>query len=903
MSTQSNSIILNLRESSNASCFGETNFTHRQELEKVKGLIDQRLKRLEDSSLGKDGIQQDAITILGSRGSGKTSFLKTLQQEVGRLNKDSICVLDIIDPTMIEQKGHVFLTIISQIRKVVNKQLDSDSCQVSCLRREWDDCLRELAAGLPTLDGISDGVSMDAWQDPEYIMNRGLEKVESAMKLASNFQKLVQRALKIIDKKAFVLMLDDIDIDFLIGWPVLETVRKYLIFPEIITVVSGDMRLFIKAIRKKQWKNFGKALLKNEGELLGHENSYNDLVTKMESQYLQKVLKPQLRHRLTTLLEKYQMDPKLSIEVENKELRVLYKEILNSYGIRNSVQLECYRSFLLNLPLRTQIQFLIKFIDIDFQEIHPRDVYDVFLSDLYEKEIDIDMAGSMPKYLYPIILKALVDSKKLNDVYQLQPITLDDSLNGCLMALTLLSSTHTQINPFLIFDYFVRVDYVRNIWSTLRYEEEHREESVREKLKKNRRTEMQTPSIEGLISHAGLYENRNLRDATCMMTAYLRAAINTQLGKESFIPYAGTVCLFGTADKAHGSTNKKEKRIDELEWIALIPASISQSNAKQGGLVTYSIYTLLGAIAELLQICQMRQNTEETNEAKEEHKQNLKKALAEMSQIRTFPMPGMMPYEGALLKNSGDIGGEKSTANNVDSKAVSDFAEKIQTWADQYPGKSISPHLLGKISTRAFYAMDSIDKDVSPKNLGEYMHQHLIAFMNAVLVEDVRENVGANLNLSNDNPRRNNKIFIENLKKVNGCNAPVDLYLSRWMLSCPLLLSYLQDDVELRDALTGFGIKDADLYTAPKSLFRGLSSVMIKQDENLSKSLFGCKSKQEQTIETLGKNGVTYDDFMESAPEDLEKRLKAFFRNKQQVTAANIGVLREYILKNSIPQW
>ncbi|MCD8079453.1 MAG: hypothetical protein LUF04_03295 [Bacteroides sp.] len=55
---------------------------------------------------------------------------------------------------------------------------------------------------------------------------------------------------------------DDVDTDFAKGWPVMETIRKYLTSPQLITILSGDINLYTLLIRKKQWENFGKPLLK-----------------------------------------------------------------------------------------------------------------------------------------------------------------------------------------------------------------------------------------------------------------------------------------------------------------------------------------------------------------------------------------------------------------------------------------------------------------------------------------------------------------------------------------------------------------------------------------------------------------------------------------------------------------
>ena len=82
-----------------------------------------------------------------------------------------------------------------------------------------------------------------------------------------------------------VLMFDDSDVDFKKSWPVLETIRKYLSIPEIIVILSGDLKFYRLSVRKQHWMNFGKGLLKNEYDKEANlDSSYKELVTEMESQ-------------------------------------------------------------------------------------------------------------------------------------------------------------------------------------------------------------------------------------------------------------------------------------------------------------------------------------------------------------------------------------------------------------------------------------------------------------------------------------------------------------------------------------------------------------------------------------------------------------------------------------------
>lgn len=226
------SIVINLQNSSNSKAFKESQQIHYYEFKKAVCWIDKSIGRLrplpeEDAFGGGEKLaaerQLNTISILGSRGSGKTSFLLSLLEKY-RANED-IQVLEILDPTLIEEKGHIFLSIISQITDLVSKKLDAGNYHPECAghtaQEIWRQKLRKLSSGLPSVDGVS-RPDESSWQDPDYIMDKGLRAIHAARNLEHNFRKLVDMALRILGKKAFLLPFDDIDVDFKKGWPVLE---------------------------------------------------------------------------------------------------------------------------------------------------------------------------------------------------------------------------------------------------------------------------------------------------------------------------------------------------------------------------------------------------------------------------------------------------------------------------------------------------------------------------------------------------------------------------------------------------------------------------------------------------------------------------------------------------------
>ena len=121
-----------------------------------------------------------------------------------------------------------------------------------------------------------------------FIMESGLSSVHSAFNLAQDFHCLVEKALMILGKKAFLLVLDDIDVDMHKGWDVLEMLRKYVNTQCIITILSGNLNLYSLNVRKHQWSQ-----LKDNREF--EEKGYDKIVNELEGQYLLKILKPEYR--------------------------------------------------------------------------------------------------------------------------------------------------------------------------------------------------------------------------------------------------------------------------------------------------------------------------------------------------------------------------------------------------------------------------------------------------------------------------------------------------------------------------------------------------------------------------------------------------------------------------------
>jgi len=806
--------ILDLQKSTDAKAFNKEEVLHLNEFERVLDWITKDIEAAQipderRSSIDRDR-RHDTITILGTRGSGKTSFILSILTHLEKAHPKTVEVLDIIDPTLIEEKGHIFLDVFSSIKDKVDTALEKQELGISneenLQRGQWHELIDKLAHGLPNIDGIGGNLTDAAWQDPEYIMQRGLRSVKAARELEKNFTKAISVALKILKKQAFVIAFDDIDIDFKKGWPVLELLRKYFVSKQLITILSGDMRLYSLSVRKRQWHNFGEDLLKYEASTPMQLERIRELVIETESQYLQKVMKPVRRVHLTTLQDKLRIYPGTRINVVNSEnnfapIQDVYQEIFNIHGIYNSYQVEIYRSFLLNSPIRMQIRFLEA--NILRAQKEKSSFIDPFISDLYEFGIDVDNVFASPQQLNIGILELLMREKILSETCQLQPITTKPSLNGALTGLTLLFSQSSQSNPSLSFDYFLRIGYIRNLLSSLHYEGKYlNDRSIR-------------PSLEDLCRHSGLLQDRVIKDNIGMVTSYMIAVRSLNGNKDR--PWAGIIPLRSLAGRGRLDENQKRTSIDVIAGkidpikraLIYFPLSISQSTLQQSGTVVYSFHMLLATITEFIR--------------KAKHG-DLFRGIGELSQIRSYPMPD---FDQAKL-HFDDINEQTQDSNHQgsSSNAYGILEDMIKAWVNQYPDRAIAPHLLGKISTRFFFAADTIQNIQREEKLGEVMHALTVSFLNSVLIEEIKERIPRpNINLNN--PRFSSRIFTSNLKNTS-LDMREKLDFSRWIFTCPLLIPYLDPKSSLINQIIDFGNGDFTTSAVNYSVYHDLMEIEPK---------------------------------------------------------------------------
>lgn len=818
------------------------------------------------------------ITLSGSRGTGKTTLLLSVSKSM-KTNNDfmEVLPLDVIDPTLIEEKGHIFLNVISMIKKLVeNKNPDEYDSQKF---QKWGMVLKDLAGGLPQLDGIQGGLDPGDWNDAQYVMYTGLKAVQSAIDLEFNFHEFVKLSLELLEKKFFILFFDDADNDFSKGWPVLETLRKYLTSPQLIILISGDLDLFSYLVRKKQWKNFGKELLKNEydrdsdRQMLSAHN-YPQMVEELESQYMVKLMSPRYRVTLDSVLAKLSRGEHIHVlsksKAEPQPVQMFYQAYLTTFwGIQSKMALHDYVNLFLSLPIRSQIELMRAFNRVS-DSLPPeraslnaaKALTDVFYSDLKSYEVDVWEMVNEYGEINIYILRFLLDTHLLDEGSQLYPKLSDVRLDSCVIALGCLLAERFNRRPYEIFDYIIRIAYPvsKSHWPMSGY------------LVEVDNKHFKRQSIDGLVDHAFLKYDYGMRKIASRESAYVLSFSDTNPYNEGLIPL-NTLNRYAKEGK-----ESKSMHIDllfnskDLSYtLAMIPTfAVRDSNHERG--TYFSFYNLLAAIGQLLQ-------NDITLIDKELHK---------LTTFRVYPSYYSHDEPGTDEESSyEDINQDVI----VDETKYGPLVHHFKEWRKSLEANSIQlpPYVLGRAMVRTQSSFTRID--TAGHYVGTLFHRMLVVFLNAVLVEEQNER-GSLQGMRLSNPVRSDNYLVGNIHAVFGPKFDANQdYFSYHLFRCPLILAYLDPKF----------IKDVGLTVPRYNIFEKLSQLKIKNADypkwdlptRVNRRVQPTQEDADRIVMLMKANNIKKDQVNKNSYMDY---VRPIFLNKQRPNkkneAALLGMIR-----------
>lgn len=747
---------------SDAAPYDEQSLIHRSKMEQIMEMWDQ----LYDNAV-EDGKNTDfhrfhnTISVFASRGAGKTTFLLSFLDRIKKDKGKDILCLSPIDPSLIETKQHPFINILASIQESVEDALNENFYSVRDKRfeerKKHEDCYNDLLKALPFIDGIGKDNVYDGWDDEEFISIQGMNKAKAFNKLEDTFHTYIKETLKLLDKKCIVVPFDDIDTDFKKGFEILEVLRKYITSGQIITILTGDLELYSKLVRKANWKCFDDDFLKKEMEYAGHKKEeFAEMINQLENQYLIKLLKPEYRIHLKTIRE-YLEEDDYSLEIiytdakKGKTIGKCYRDLLNRIGIssRNErVNTEiCH--FLLGLSLRGQVRILtlLNFNSIQKEKTDiTTGLLNVFANDINQKASNTKLLiNGTPVYTIEM-LKFLIHANALYTGSNFLPETNDDILNKALFAVGTKFNQLVRKNRFLIFDYWIRLSYIEVL-----------SERLGGKLSDR-------SMIKDLLEFSQLNANINLLKSVGLAQAFCNSKLNRNK-QENVETMAGTIFIGNNAPVLLSESN---------QVLSMLPM-LGTIDTRQHENVFISVYRLLAIIRETLFYSK--------NNGSDSLEEMLSKEAPYSNFLQPFFLDPVNRKEG--LANWNDV-----AIDIKEDDLWKTVITKLKEWAAER-SVEVSTSLLYHIFIRFYNTMLQIDEDDKYRSAGMKFNAYIVALLNAALVEEMAECgiPGINFNVIGDIET----IYIHNRKAVTASKMITTgkTYFYKWFAECPLLEVFL----------------------------------------------------------------------------------------------------------------
>lgn len=535
-------IVIDVEQSIDARVFNtRSDLIQAHALERLKSLIRETCARTDGfkESMYQDlGRQRthDAIVISGGRGSGKTTFIlsamKMITEDTEFSGNDSpgrIISLGIIDPTLIETREHIFIDIVAKIWSLIQKARDRRNEEKNDpVARRFDACrdsMGDLARGLSLLDGVGSGqASRDAWDDPQYILSIGIKNASSGEKLERDFHSFIRASLEFLNGKAFVLGFDDIDTDFSRGWPVLEVIRKFLTTPQLIVLLSGDLKLYSTLVRKRQWEHFGAEYLQFESKDSNEMERIKRRVDNLEEQYLLKILKPLRRIEMLRLDELEILGNTVRVRLPGKDKHEIPAPVKLSDQLAKWIE-TCHffskadarlgAECLLRMPVRLVLQVVRATARAEAEaetEIQMAGAFHAALASAFNTRLLQqgftlgDVGAARRRIGMNTLALKLIQIKKIQHGSALYPRFKDDQANALALVLGGAYAEAVSRTPSLLADYMIKVLLTRDT-----------------------ENELDAPqSLSGYVKHANLE-----MDETSLRTAQRHAAYTLPVGYSS----------------------------------------------------------------------------------------------------------------------------------------------------------------------------------------------------------------------------------------------------------------------------------------------------------------------------------------------------------------------------------
>ncbi|MEG2292390.1 MAG: AAA family ATPase [Carnobacterium sp.] len=214
------------------------------QIKTIENLLEENNKENFDDS-------NKVISVCGERGSGKSSFIRTLSKQLTKSNK--YFVLDKIDPTAFDSRLSILELFISEIYQQTNKNQNDDS--LIEIQHKINLEIKTIMGILKTIRKDKSGFS-DSHPSIEVLLsiNAQTNLDKNLKSLIRSFEKLISSNLETPLK--IVMVIDDLDlINNKKAYQVLEDINKYLATNISIVIAYREQQLLSTVIETRVKEN------------------------------------------------------------------------------------------------------------------------------------------------------------------------------------------------------------------------------------------------------------------------------------------------------------------------------------------------------------------------------------------------------------------------------------------------------------------------------------------------------------------------------------------------------------------------------------------------------------------------------------------------------------------------
>mgnify|MGYP001159040999 CR=1 FL=1 len=765
----------------------EQSLIHRKQMAEICDIIKKRMALERYDPTNHFVSMSDVVSIFARRGAGKTTFVKSLieifrhSDKVHGVDCGDLLITDVIEPNQIQRKENFMIRFLAAIHGEFTRLVDRKDIDARD-RKPFEDKTRKLYEALPVVDGIGKLSLYSDWDDNEYVAEKFMHLASNVKDLEHRFHEYIYSGLKLVNKKFLLFVLDDCDVNIEKTFEILETIRLFFTSPQIIVVMTGDASLYGMAIRRNYWHFFEQDFLEKEcGQAFEDSqrmHEYRKMVNRLETQYLQKMIKPEHRIVLNNVYEKYRRgrDMKQPFRVcvnftvgIQEELQHVYIDLFTHLGLVTNLneKASCFVGHLCKQPFRNQYRVLSMY-DSWLSIVGERFPDNLTLGDLqmltdklmnvFEVYVNQHSRGNKfltsktPNYAAWVV-KFLLENDILLSGSQMLPVMEEDSMNNALIALSASATRQIQTNSSLVFNFFIRLSFVKQILLTLGEDGQSFEKFV------------------------NLFIDSNLTKILGDMHAYVNSKINFAM---SLTGDGASNKMFGIV-KIPQVLNTEEQGL-RRKLVSLIQlTTVAPDNTE---MVQFSFYRLFAVLADMLRSYEqisLGSSSEDTMVDFFDFKFN------NLAQIHAYWEPNNQKPSSKRHKS---VISQKSFLQEEKDYG---YIKRLYAWMKHFSAQvSIPTYSLDRIFSRMYFSMKDIE-DLDNQSLGDVMSSYVLAFWNSCIIEYALCQKMMH-DIDSGHSGEIVSVFIRNFRIFMN-QSEIESSFPYLMIACPLFRSYVDTAV------------------------------------------------------------------------------------------------------------